>query len=147
VVIDDWYKQYLAGEITKHAGAEARLGDSGVLTIAIAGQWRVGVPWQSERGVVRWVQTHGRSLFKGMIGRSAFNARVRWLWGAFTWLEQIVGDLLAQAEAVCECMDGVPLPAMSNGQHLKEGGHGLWERVRLGTGAPTAAFSPGTNCC
>jgi hypothetical protein len=76
--VDDCYKEQLAGSIQKHAGATAQLSDSEVLTIAVAGQWRVGVPWASERGVVRWVNEHGRGLFPTMIARSAFNERVRW---------------------------------------------------------------------
>ena len=80
VYVDEWYKTEVAQHIKKHGGAEVQLSDSEVLTIALAGQWRVGVPWGSERGVVRWMQEHGGGLFPKMIGRSAFNARVGWLW-------------------------------------------------------------------
>ncbi len=90
--MDDCYKAYIAARIHKHAGADARMSDSEVRTVALAGQGRVGVPWQSERGVVRWVNRHGRGLFPQMLQRSAFNARVRWLWGAFILLHQVVGE-------------------------------------------------------
>ncbi len=48
-IVDDCYTAQLAGQVHKHAGAMEQLSDREVLTIAIAGQWRVGVPWQSER--------------------------------------------------------------------------------------------------
>src|SRR5215212_8630462 len=89
VVVDDWYKQEIAQEVNKHAGGAIQLSDSEVLTLGIVGQWRVGVPWQSERGLVRWVQEHGRGMFPKMIGKSAFNRRVRGLWGAFIRLQQL----------------------------------------------------------
>ncbi len=142
VQVDDWYKQSVAGDIHKQAGAVARLSDSEVLTIAIAGCWRVGVPWQSERGVVRWMQMHGRGMFPQMIGRSAFNARVRWLWGAFIRLQQVVAEVLGQAQAPYESVDCVPLPTMSNGQRLRDSGHWLWESQR-GKGGTSGGFYVG----
>jgi len=141
-IVDDVYKDKIAGKIKKHAGATARLSDSEVLTIAIAGQWRVGVPWASERGVVRWVKAHGQGLFPQMIGRSAFNARVRWLWGAFIILQQRVGMWLTSAEDVYECVDSVPLKAMSNGQACREAGHWLWES-QTGHGGTSGGFYQG----
>src|SRR5438105_7702716 len=51
-----------------------------------------GVPWASERGTVRWVRAHGRRMFPQMLERSAFNERVRKLWGAFIILQQVVGE-------------------------------------------------------
>ena len=53
VVIDDWYKREMSVRMKRHAGPALQMSDSELLTIAIAGQWRVGVPWQSERGIVR----------------------------------------------------------------------------------------------
>src|SRR5215475_11687747 len=127
VYVDDWYKQYIAEEINKHDGAIAELSDSEVLTLAIAGQWRVGVPWRSERGLVRWAQTHGRPMFPKMIGRSAFNERVRWLWGAFIRLQQIIEQSFEQPTRCYECIDCTPLPAFSRGQASRENSHWLWE--------------------
>ena len=62
VMEDDWYK----AEIAVHKGRRGRpgqLSDSEVLTLEIVGQWRVGVPWQSQRGQVRYDQQHLRGLF------------------------------------------------------------------------------------
>jgi hypothetical protein len=142
VVVDDWYKAELEAEIVKHAGAEPRLSDSEVLTIGLAGRWKVGVPWQSERGMVRWMQEQGRGLFPQMIGRSAFNARVRWLWGAFIRLQQIAASLLEEATDIFECVDCVPMPAFSNGQACKEAGHWLWEST-TGYGGTSGGFYQG----
>ena len=46
------------------------MSDSEVLTVAIAGQWRDGVPWRSERGIVRYMLKHGQSWFPRMLKRS-----------------------------------------------------------------------------
>lgn len=125
VMVDDWYKTKLQADIVNHAGATARLSDSEVLTIALAGRWQGGVPWRSERSLVRWMQEQGRGKFPQMIGRSAFNARVRWLWGAFIKLQQMAARLLEKATDLYECVDCVPVPAFSNGQGCKESGHWL----------------------
>lgn len=139
VLVDDWYKQYLAAAMKRHRGAPAKMSDSEVLTVALAGQWRVGVPWQSERGVVRYLQAHGRTLFPQMLERSAFNQRVRQLWGAFILLQQTVADLLDHPEGLYECVDSLPLPAFSPGQAQREQGHWLWQSS-LGRGAGGAWF-------
>src|SRR5260221_6320658 len=142
VIEDNCYKAHIASKVRKHAGAEARLSDSEVLTIALASQWRKGVPWDSERGVVRWVNKHGRGMFPQMLKRSAFNERVRWLWGAFIILQQVVGEQLSSAQDVYECVDSVPLPAFSNGQACREAGHWLWES-RTGHGGTSGGFYTG----
>lgn len=40
VLVDEWYKATIGKH--QHVGAPERLSDSEVLTVAIAGQWRVG---------------------------------------------------------------------------------------------------------
>jgi hypothetical protein len=134
VYVDDWYKSDVQQHIIKHAGAEAQLSDSEVLTIALAGQWRVGVPWASERGVVRWMQTQGRGLFPKMIKRSAFNERVRWLWGSFIYLQQALAKVMTSPQDVYECVDCIGIPAHSNAQHVREKGHWLWESTMAKAG-------------
>ncbi|HLU09635.1 MAG TPA: hypothetical protein VK003_08205 [Oceanobacillus sp.] len=44
VFVDDWYKAEGAKLMQRRAGAAVKMSDSEVLTIAIAAQWRVGVP-------------------------------------------------------------------------------------------------------
>ena len=70
VMIDDWYKREMSVRMKRHAGPALQMSDSELLTIAIAAQWRVGVPWQSERGIVRYMLQHGQSWFPRMLKRS-----------------------------------------------------------------------------
>jgi hypothetical protein len=143
VYVDDWYKAYIEPRMEKRqAGAAQQLSDSEVLTLALAGQWRVGVPWQSERGLVRWMQAHGRGMFPKMIGRSAFNARVRWLWGAFIYLQEALVEQMDNVENLYECVDCLSLPAHSNGQHVREKEHWLWESTRA-VGGTSGGFYVG----
>ena len=83
VVIDDWYKSKMISLMKRHPGPALQMSDSEVLTVAIAAQWRAGVPWQSERGIVRYMLENGRSWFPRMLKRSQFNKRLRDLWAAF----------------------------------------------------------------
>jgi hypothetical protein len=139
VWIDDWYLQEGEKMLRRHAGPALLMSDSEVLTIALAGQWRVGVPWRSERGIVRYMQQHGRGWFPRMLQRSAFNERVRQLWSAFVCLQQRIAGWLETADLVYEVVDCVPLRACSLAHaashrhhwlmesHLGRGGnHGNW---------------------
>ena len=124
VVIDDWYTKEMNARMKRHAGPALQLSDSEVLTIAIAAQWRVGVPWQSERGIVRYILQNGRSWFPGMLKRSQFNQRVRDLWAAFVCLQQELGQILSSA-ALYEVVDCTPLPHCSLGQAISHDRHWL----------------------
>jgi len=44
VLVDDWYKVYVEGYKPPTSGSKPTMSDSEVLTVALAGQWRVGVP-------------------------------------------------------------------------------------------------------
>ncbi len=77
-----------------------------------------------------------------MVGRSAFNRRVRMLWGLFIRLQQAVADWLSQPTDIYECVDSAPLVAMSNGQAKREAGHWLWES-QLGHGGTNGSFFVG----
>lgn len=126
VIVDDWYKATMTEAMKRKAGGKLAMSDSEVLTVALVGQWRVGVPWQSERGVVRYMQQHGRGWFPGMVGRSAFNQRVRNLWAALVCLQQTLAQWLEPEGSVYECVDSVPLRACSLGQTRRERGHWWW---------------------
>lgn len=126
VSVDDWYKSEGHHLMDRHAGPARQMSDSEVLTVALAGQWRVGVPWRSERGVVRYMHKHGRLWFPGMLRHSAFNARVRQLWGCFVRLQQVVAQWLETPDTAYECVDCVPLPACSLAQATSGAGHWLW---------------------
>jgi hypothetical protein len=126
VLIDDWYTEHVVQNKPK-VGAPARMSDSEVLTVAIVGQWRVGVPWRSERGLVRYLQAHGRDMFPTMLQRSAFNRRVRYLWGVLAELQHIIAKALEAPTNVYECLDAVPIPAGTLGQYTHDPGHWLWD--------------------
>jgi len=129
VVIDDWYQSEMAEQLRRARGPAPKMTDSEVLTIAVAGQWRVGVPWQSERGVVRYMTEHGEKWFKSMLSRSRFNERVRDLWALVIQLQQVISEYLNEDESPYEVVDCLPLPSCSNSQSLKKG-HWLWWGTR-----------------
>ena len=108
VMTDDWYQKVILPKLPVCGGPAPKLCDSEVLCLALAAQWRSGVPWQTERGFVRYALKHLRPFFPGMTSQSAFNRRVRRLWGAFILLQiAISGDLLTADE--CEVLDCVPV--------------------------------------
>lgn len=125
VWIDDWYKAEMAEQMTRRHGPQPKMSDSEVLAVAIAGQWRCGVPWSSERGVVRYMQRCGRQWFPTMLERSRFNERVRHLWAAIIKLQQTLAAVLKACNALYEVVDCLPLPSCSNAQASKPG-HWLW---------------------
>lgn len=126
VIVDDWYQRQGAQQMRRRIAGRLRMSDSEVLTVALAAQWRVGVPWQSERGAVRYMQQHGRCWFPTMLSKSAFNQRVRHLWGALIQFQQYLAAELESAENVYECVDIVPLPACSLAQAATADRHWLW---------------------
>jgi hypothetical protein len=132
VLVDDWYKDEIAA-MKPTVGAPPRMSDSEILTLALVGQWRVGVPWQSERGLVRYIQAHGRDMFPTMLQYSAFNQRVRHLFGVLVSLQQAVANWLGHVQELYECVDSLPLPAGSLGQYSREPGHWLFT-ARIGRG-------------
>jgi hypothetical protein len=132
VFVDNWYNREGAALMQRHAGRELQMSDSEVLTVAIAGQWREGVPWRSERSLVRYMLTHGRQWFPGMLKRSGFNYRVRQLWAALVRLQQVVAQEMTDAKDLYEVVDCVPLPACSRAQ-ASQARHWLyWSRTGRG---------------
>jgi hypothetical protein len=139
VWVDNWYKQHIGPYRVEKRGCKPSLSDSEVLTLAIMSQWRVGVPWQSERGFVRYMQAYGKGMFPHMLERSAFNLRVRYLWGALVKLQQVVAQELETPDVVYECVDCYPLPAFTSGQASKDKAHWLWEST-VGRGGNRGGF-------
>ena len=133
VWIDDWYKAEGAALVKRRKAGTQRMTDSEVLTIAIAGQWQVGVPWRSERGIVRWMHNYGTSWFPKMLKRSAYNERVRKLWAAFVRLQQVFAERMETPDNVYEAVDCVPLASCSIAQAASSKGHWLMEST-LGRG-------------
>jgi hypothetical protein len=109
VMTDEMYVKYLLPRMPRAGGPTPKLSDSEVLCLGLAAQWRSGVPWQTERSFVRYALAHLRPFFPGMTSQSAFNRRLRRLWGAFIWLQQALAEQL-HSTALCEVMDCVPVP-------------------------------------
>jgi hypothetical protein len=131
VFVDDWYKQAAVSEKSS-LGKPGQLSDSEVLTLGLVGQWRVGVPWRSERGMVRYMRRQGQAWFPKMLKASGYNYRFRQLWRWFVRLQQALAEQLSTTEDVYEGVDSVPLPAYSRAQGRKHGQpHWLWN-ARLG---------------
>jgi hypothetical protein len=102
VMTDDWYQKVILPQLPVCGGPAPKLCDSEVLCLALAAQWRRGVPWQTERGFVRYALKRLRPFFLGMTSQSAFNRRVRRLWGAFILLPgAISGHLLTRVIPCC----------------------------------------------
>src|SRR5258706_14901066 len=87
VWIDDWSKEQATGQ-KKRRGRPSRMSASEILTLGIVGQWRVGAPWRSERGMVSYMPAHGRGWIPQMLQVSAFNYRFRQLWRTFLGMPQ-----------------------------------------------------------
>jgi hypothetical protein len=133
VMVDDWYQSQVA-RLPPKGGRPARLSDSEVLTLAIAAHWRGGVAWGSERGFVRYMQQHGTALFPNMLQRSAFNRRVRYLFGLLVELQHALSAELDTIDALYEAVDSLEMPAFSLGHAQRQKSHWLWEST-LGRGA------------
>jgi len=131
VWVDDWDKQAAAGE-KSGLGKPGQMSDSEVLTLGLVGQWRVGFPWRSERGMVRYMLNQGRRWFPTMLRESGYNYRFRQLWRWFVRLQQALAEYLSTTQDIYETVDSVPLPAYSRAQGRKRGQrHWLWH-ARLG---------------
>lgn len=73
VMVDDYCKDYLPPEVP-HAGPQAALSRSEVVSLAVFGQWSRFV---SERDFYRYAQAHLRAAFPGLPDRSQFNRVLR----------------------------------------------------------------------
>ena len=137
VITDDWYQKVIYPQLPASGGPAPKLCDSEVLCLALAAQWRSGVPWKTERGLVRYALKHWRPFFPGMTSQSAFNRRVRRLWGAFMLLQQAISSLALTADA-CEVMDCVPVPVAHGARSFHPGW--LADIARIGKGGNDRYF-------
>jgi hypothetical protein len=137
VMVDDLYQAHVRPQMPAGGGPPPQLADSEVLCLALAAQWRVGVPWQSERGCLRYARKHLRALFPGLTSQSAFNRRVRRLWGAFLILEAAAAAQLTGPEEY-EILDGVPVPVARGARSFHPGW--LAEVARCGKGGNDRYF-------
>jgi hypothetical protein len=137
VMIDDLYVKFVLPKLPATGGPEPKLSDSEVLCLGLAAQWRSGVPWKTERGFVRYALKHLRPFFPGMTSQSAFNRRLRRLWGAYILIQQAVADQLWSGED-CEIMDCAPVPVARGARSFHPGW--LADIARIGKGGNDRYF-------
>ncbi len=137
VITDDLYVNFVLPEMPMAGGPKPKLSDSEVLCLGLAAQWRSGVPWKTERGFVRYALKHLRPFFPGMTSQSAFNRRLRRLWGAFILMQQALADQLF-SDQDCEIMDCVPVPIARGARSFHPGW--LADIARIGKGGNDRFF-------
>lgn len=137
VMVDDLYQRHIRPRMPAHGGPAPRLADSEVLCLGLAAQWRCGVPWKSERGCLRDLAKHLRPLFPGLTTQSAFNRRLRRLWGAFLLLQEAVAEELITPDDY-ELFDCVPVPVARGARSFHPGW--LAEIARIGKGGNDRYF-------
>lgn len=137
VIVDDLYQSEIQPQMPLRGGPKAEMSDSEVLCLGLAAQWRSGVPWKTERGVLRYVRKHLGNLFPTLLSQSAFNRRLRRLWGAFIVIQDAVAERLEQAEDV-DVMDGFPIPIARGARSFHPGW--LADIARVGKGGNDRYF-------
>ena len=120
VIVDDLYQSHIHPMMPASGGPPVAMSDSEVLCLALAAQWRSGVPWKSERGVLRYVHTPLRHFFPLLLSQSAFNRRLRRLWGACIVLQDAVAQTLVTAHDH-EVMEGFPIPVAPGARSFHPG--------------------------
>ena len=119
VIVDDLYQRHIAPRLPATRGPTAQMSDSEVLCLGLAVQWRSGVPWKSEHGIMRYVRKHLRHLFPTVRTQSAFNRRLRRLWGAFILIQDAVAAQLTQGDY--DVRDGFPIPVAHGARSFTPG--------------------------
>src|SRR5262249_24210528 len=137
VIVDDVYQRQIRVQMAPCGGPPALMSDSEVLCLGLAAQWRSGVPWQSERGIMRYVRKHLRHLFPTLLTQSAFNRRLRRLWGAFLLIQDVVAEGLRDAGDY-DVMDGFPIPLGRGARSCRPGW--LADIARIGKGGNDRYF-------
>jgi hypothetical protein len=137
VMVDDLYQTRVRPQMPSCGGPAPKLTDSEVLCLGLAAQWRSGVPWKSERGFLRYLFKHGRRMFPALTSQSAFNRRVRRLWGAFLLIEAAVAERLITPDDY-EVLDGVPVPVARGARSFHPGW--LCDLARCGKGGNDRYF-------
>ena len=137
VIVDDLYQSQLQPKMPARGGPPADMSDSEVLCLGLAAQWRSGVPWKTERGLLRYGHKHLRHLFPTLLSQSAFNRRLRRLWGACLLLQDAVAEQLGRTEEL-DVMDGFPIPIARGARSFHPGW--LYDIARIGKGGNDRYF-------
>lgn len=136
VIVDDLYHSDIEPRMPACGGPEAQMSHSEVLCLGLAAQWRDGVPWKSERGILRYVRKHLSHLFPTVLTQSAFNRRLRRLWGAFILIQNAMAARLAEGDY--DVIDGFPIPVAHGARSFSPGW--LADIARIGKGGNDRYF-------
>jgi hypothetical protein len=136
VIVDDLSQSHMRLQLPAWGGPPALMSDSEVLCLGLAAQWRSGVPWKSERGILRDGRQQLRHLFPSVRTQRAFHCRLRRLWGAFMLIQDAMAGQLAQGAS--DVMDGFPLPMAPGARSFNPGW--LADIARRGTGGHDRYF-------
>src|SRR5919109_4344666 len=120
VIVEDFYQSPIAPQMPACGGPAAQMSDSEVLCLGLAAQWRSGVPWKSERGIMRYVRKHLGHLFPTGLTQRAFHRRLRRLWGACILLQEAVAEPLGEGGPY-HVMDGFPIPVAHGARSFHPG--------------------------
>ena len=131
VIVDDLYQSHIQPQMPARGGPQAEMSDREGLCLGRAAQWRSGVPWKTARGVRRSVPKHRGHLLPVLLSQSAFNRRLRRLWGAFILRQDAVAEPLGRAEDV-DVLEGFPIPLAPGARAFHPGG--LADIARVGQG-------------
>jgi hypothetical protein len=137
VIVNDVYQTHIRPQMPVCGGPSALMSDSEVLCLGLAAQWRSGVPWKSERGIMRYGHKHRRPLFPTRLTQRAFHRRLRRLWGAFILIPDAVAAALTDA-ADSDVMDGFPIPVAHGARSFPPGW--LADIARIGKGGKARYF-------
>jgi hypothetical protein len=137
VIVDDLYQSHVQPHMPLKGGPQAEMSDSEVLCLGLAAQWRSGVPWKTERGLLRYVRKPLGYLFPHVLSQSAFNRRLRRLWGAFIMMQNTVAAQFEQAQDIA-VMDGFPIPVARGARSFHPGW--LARIARIGKGGNDRYF-------
>jgi hypothetical protein len=137
VIVDDFCQSHIRPQMPAGGGPPALMSDSEVLCLGLAAQWRSGVPWKSERGIMRYGRKHLRCWFPTLLTQSAFTRRLRRLWGAFILIQDAVAEALATAGDY-DVMDGFPIPVAHGARSFNPGW--LADLARIGKGGKDRYF-------
>jgi len=131
VIVDDVYQCHIRPQMPACGGPPALMSESEVLCLGLAAPWRSGVPWKSERGLLRSVRKPLRPLFPTLRTQRAFTRRLRRLWGAFILIQNAVAEALTDAGDY-DVMDGFPIPVAHGARSFHPGW--LADIARIGEG-------------
>jgi DDE family transposase len=117
-VVDDLYRERLAGTLARRPGPAPALSDSEVLTLAICAEWGTR---DSERSFWRFARRRLRHLFPRLVDQSEFNRRRRSLYPALAAIQRAVARRLGADLEKERLLDTKPVAVMVLKRHDDRG--------------------------